>query len=135
MTTKGSILVIDDEPSHARLAGFALMEEGFDVITAASGSEGIEKATQEKVDLIILDIKMPDMDGLAVLHYLKTLPEITNLPIILFTGLFSQVDKRLARTSGAVDLIAKPADPSEIVGRVKNLLIPESEKVPEMAMC
>ncbi len=116
------ILVVEDDPSASRLVGFTLEQEGYQVITASDGLEGVRKARDEHPDLIILDIMLPGLDGYEVCQQLRKEPETAKLPILMLSAKAREIDKDTGLKIGADDYLAKPADPSTIVAKVKALL-------------
>lgn len=118
----GKILVVDDDPLATRLMGLSLSSEGFQVSTAASALEGLRAVQVERPDLIILDIMMPDIDGIQMCQQLRSQPATANVPIILLTGKTQIDDKIIGLRAGADDYITKPADPREVVVRVEAVL-------------
>jgi DNA-binding response OmpR family regulator len=120
MTKK--ILVIEDDPAISRLVDYSLRHEGYAVITATNGLEGIRKARQEGPDLVILDVMLPGMDGFEICHRLRDEPDTAQLPILMFSAKAQEVDKNTGLKVGADDYLPKPAAPAEIVGRVGKLL-------------
>lgn len=128
------ILIIEDDPTASKLAGFALMHEGFDVFPASNGVEGLQKAEQVKPDLIILDFMMPHMDGYEVCKRLRALPETADVPILMLSAKAKAQDmnKWLGHLLGINAFLAKPANPSDIVSQVKNLLSRKQSPAPEM---
>ena len=116
------ILVIDDEPDTLRLVALVLKRQGYDVVTATEGKEGIKKAVTERPDLIILDVMMPGMDGFEVAKVLRSAKETSQLPILMFTAKGQLEDKLKGFEVGADDYITKPAHPAELLMRVKKLL-------------
>jgi signal transduction histidine kinase/DNA-binding response OmpR family regulator len=109
---QGTILVIDDERSARELIGNALAKEGYAVIAAAGGRDGLRLARERRPDAIILDVIMPDVDGWAVLRALKTDADLADIPVILVTML-GERDMGLAL--GAADHLTKPIAPQELV--------------------
>jgi DNA-binding response OmpR family regulator len=118
----GKILVVDDDPLAARLMGLSLGSEGFQVSTAANASEGLRAIQAERPDLIILDIMMPDIDGIQMCQQLRSQPSTADIPIILLTGKTQTDDKIAGLRAGADDYITKPADPREVMVRVEAVL-------------
>ncbi len=116
------ILVIEDDPSALRLVGYTLEQEGYQVITASDGLEGVRKARDEHPDLIILDIMLPGLDGYEVCQQLRKEPETAKLPILMLSAKAREIDKDTGLKIGADDYLTKPADPSTIVAKVKDLL-------------
>ncbi|MBI4719716.1 MAG: response regulator, partial [Chitinivibrionia bacterium] len=101
---------------------FSLGAEGFEVITANNGELAIEKARQERPDLIVLDIMMPVLDGYETCRRLKRLPETKDIPVVLLTAKGRDVDKRLGFEVGAIDYIVKPFSPNSLIGRIQEIL-------------
>ena len=97
----GKILVVDDEVYILHILDFSLGAEGFEVITANNGELAIEKAKQEKPNLIVLDIMMPVLDGYETCRRLKREPETKNIPVVLLTAKGRDADKRLGYEVGA----------------------------------
>ncbi len=110
------ILVIDDEKAIADIIKFNLKKEGYDVITANDGEEGITKVFTENPDLILLDIMMPKVDGYEVC---KKVREKISTPIIMLTARAEEVDKVLGLELGADDYVTKPFGIRELIARVK----------------
>ena len=113
------ILVVDDEPDIRRLVAEALQVTGYDVQSAASGSEAIRAAAQYIPDLVLLDIMMPDMDGFTVYERLRAKPVELRSPIIFLTARRDINDKLLGFEKGAADYITKPFHIKELLARVK----------------
>lgn len=114
------VLVVDDEPSIVTLLKFNLEQAGFEVLTASDGNEGYDTARREKLDVIILDLMLPGMDGMDVCKQLR-LGKI-NTPILMLTAKSDELDKILGLELGADDYITKPFSPREVVARVKAIL-------------
>lgn len=113
------ILVADDEPRITKLVSIALSEEGMRVVTASSGAEAIRLAEEYRPDVVLLDIVMPDMDGIEVMRQLR---ETRSVPVILVTAKDSTADKAKGLDIGADDYIAKPFHPDEMAARVRAVL-------------
>lgn len=113
------ILIVDDEPNILKLVDFNLAKENFQVITAENGLDAIEKANQLLPDLIILDLMLPEMDGMEVCRSLQKNDQTRNIPIIMLTAKAEEFDKILGLELGADDYITKPFSPRELVARVK----------------
>jgi DNA-binding response OmpR family regulator len=135
MVMASKILVIEDDPAISRLVDYSLRHEGYEVITAANGLEGINKAHKEAPDLVILDVMLPGMDGFEICHRLKSEPDTASLLILMFSAKAQEIDKNTGLKVGADDYLPKPATPAEIVNRVAKLLArkgsasPAAEKV------
>lgn len=117
MEKKKSILVVDDEKDIREVIEIYLMNEGFDVITACDGLEALEKLKDEAVDLIVLDIMMPKLDGIRTCLKIR---EEKKMPIIMLSAKSEDSDKILGLNIGADDYVVKPFNPLELVARVKS---------------
>src|SRR5258708_4074819 len=116
------ILVVDDQPINVQLLQRKLEREGMKVISALSGHEAIEKIGKKRPDLILLDMMMPDMDGLEVCQFLQANPETKSIPVIFVTARASKEGKLEGLAVGAVDYITKPIDLDETLARVQTQL-------------
>ena len=117
-----TILVIEDDPIALRFARYTLLQEGYEVITAPNGLEGLRKAQTEAPDLIILDIMLPGIDGFEICHRLRAEPQTARTPILMLTSKAQESDRQTGLQAGADDYLTKPALPSEITRRVQALL-------------
>jgi CheY-like chemotaxis protein len=117
------ILVIDDEAVIREVVQSCFEDvAGWAVITASSGREGLEQALVESPDAIVLDVLMPEMDGIAVLRQLKANPATQTIPVVLLTISTNFTDASFYVELGAVGAIAKPFDPINLVEQVANFL-------------
>lgn len=116
------ILIADDEPDVVKILGMRLRANGYQVIAAHDGAATIELAHQEKPDLIVLDIKMPNKDGFTVFEDLKTSAETMSIPIVFFSALPPAQVREKATQLGANGFISKSADPDEILAKVEEIL-------------
>ena len=116
------ILIIEDDPAISRLVDYSLKHEGYEVVAATNGLEGIRKAQYEAPDLVILDVMLPGMDGFEICHRLRAESETSQLPILMFSAKAQEIDKDTGLKVGADDYLPKPAAPAEIVSRVEKLL-------------
>lgn len=116
------ILVVDDDLETLRLVGLMLQKQGYHVITAASGEEGLLVAARERPDLILLDIMMPGLDGFEVTRKLRQNPETSSIPILIFTAKSQVEDKIEGYEAGADDYLTKPIHPAELIAHIKALL-------------
>jgi two-component system phosphate regulon response regulator PhoB len=119
---KAKILVVDDEPEAVELVEFNLKGAGYEVATASDGAEALNKARRIQPSLIILDVMMPEIDGMEVCKLLRRDPATSAIPIIMLTAKASEVDRVLGLELGADDYVVKPFSPRELVLRVKKLL-------------
>ena len=116
------ILVVDDQPVNVQLLKRKLEREGIQVIAAYTGSEALEVVIKDKPDLILLDVMMPDMDGMEVCQRLQELEETRSIPVIFITARSSKESKLEGLAVGAVDYITKPIDLDETLARVQTQL-------------
>jgi DNA-binding response OmpR family regulator len=119
---RARILVVDDEPEAVELVEFNLKKAGFNVITAADGSQALKKARSAQPDLIVLDLMMPEIDGLEVCKILRRDPATARIPIIMLTAKAAEVDRIVGLELGADDYVTKPFSPRELVLRVNKVL-------------
>lgn len=116
------ILVVDDEPDILEILSYNLKKEGYTVITASNGEEAVQKAIIEKPRLIILDIMMPQMDGVGVCRAIRDNPEFDNTLIAFLTARAEDYSQIAALDVGGDDYITKPIKPRVLMSRVKALL-------------
>jgi DNA-binding response OmpR family regulator len=113
------ILVVDDEPKIAEICQDYLKAAGYQVVIAMTGPDGLSMARRERPDLIVLDLMLPEMDGLDVC---RTLRRESDVPIIMLTARVEETDKLIGLEIGADDYITKPFSPRELVARVRVVL-------------
>ena len=113
---KKTILVVDDEKTIVEMLVYNLQKEGYNTLEAEDGEEGVRIALNEKPDLVLLDIMLPKMDGLAVC---KRIRQSLNIPIIMISAKDEEIDKILGLELGADDYITKPFSVRELIARVK----------------
>lgn len=118
----GNILVVEDSAPVATIIQVALEREGFEVVIAVDGLEGIKQAVERLPDLIICDSVMPKMDGFGLFRALRGFPQTAEIPIILITSKASPEEERKAFEYGFFDFVAKPVMPMRIISRVKRAL-------------
>jgi two-component system phosphate regulon response regulator PhoB len=116
------ILVVDDEPDISALVAYHLARESYRVRTASSGPEAIRATEVERPDLIVLDLMLPGMSGLAVLEELRRRPETLDIPVILLTARREEQDRIAGLRLGADDYVSKPFSPQELILRVGAVL-------------
>jgi phosphate regulon transcriptional regulator PhoB len=116
------ILVVDDEPDALELIEFNLKTAGYEVISAMDGNAALRKARQMVPSLIILDLMLPEVDGMEVCKILRREPDTAKIPIIMLTAKAAEIDRVLGLELGADDYVTKPFSPRELVLRVKGLL-------------
>ena len=126
MVSKGvvrpKILVVDDEPEAVELLEFNLRQAGYEVVAAADGAEALKKARAVLPGLVVLDLMLPEVDGLEVCKMLRRDPATTSIPIMMVTAKAAEIDRILGLELGADDYLTKPFSPRELVLRVKKIL-------------
>src|SRR5205823_5462034 len=119
---KPKILVVDDEPDALEVLGFKLKEAGYTPIFAKDGSRAITAARDERPALIVLDLMLPEIDGLEVCKILRRDPATAMIPVIMLTARAAEMDRVLGLELGADDYVTKPFSPRELVLRIKKQL-------------
>jgi C4-dicarboxylate-specific signal transduction histidine kinase len=122
MNPLARILCVDDGPANLSLLEGLLSPLGYDVVMAANGQQALEKIKTEPIDLCLLDIIMPGMDGLEVCRRIKSDPATRNIPVVLLTALTESQHRILGAEAGAEDFISKPFNTTEVLARIKMLL-------------
>ncbi len=124
-----SVLVVEDETSIASFVALYLKNAGYRIQTVGTGREALERVASEKPDLIVLDLMLPDVDGLEVCRRVR---QSSDVPILMLTARDEDVDKIIGLEVGADDYLTKPFNPRELVARVKSVLrrsVPERREV------
>ncbi|MEO5790431.1 response regulator transcription factor [Gelidibacter sp.] len=116
------ILLVDDEPDILEIIGYNLSAEGYQVITAENGLKAIKKAKKERPHLIILDVMMPEMDGIEACEQIRKIPELSNTIITFLTARGEDYSQMAGFDAGADDYITKPIKPKVLTSKVKALL-------------
>ncbi len=116
------ILCIDDELKNLKLLGAVLVPEGYEVIEAHNGKEALNKILMERVDIVLLDVMMPEMDGFEVCREIKGNKQYRNIPVVMITALNAKADRIKGIEAGAEEFLSKPFDQGEVIARVKMLL-------------
>ena len=117
-----TILVVDDELDILEFVGYNLRKEGYTVLTANNGLTAIEIAKEKTPDLVILDVMMPDMDGIETCERMRAIPKLTNTIITFLTARSEDYSQIAGLEAGADDYITKPIRPKVLLSRVKALL-------------
>ena len=117
-----SILIVDDVPANLQLLSDILKEHGYKVRPAPSGALALEAARRVPPDLVLLDINMPDMDGIEVCRRLKQDPNLSEIPVLFISALGDETDKVRAFDSGGQDYVTKPFQVEEVLARVRTHL-------------
>ncbi len=116
------ILVVDDIPANVKLLEVRLLAEYFEVLTASGGAEAIEICESSKVDVVLLDVMMPGMDGFEVCRRLKSDPATAHIPVVMITALDQSADRVRGLEAGADDFLTKPVNDLQLMTRVKSLV-------------
>jgi two-component system, OmpR family, alkaline phosphatase synthesis response regulator PhoP len=116
------ILLVDDEPDILEIVGYNLQQEGFQIFTASNGREAISVAKKEHPQLIIMDVMMPEMDGMEACEAIRKIPELNNVIITFLTARNEDYSQVAGFDAGADDYISKPIKPKLLVSKVKALL-------------
>ncbi|WP_427184701.1 response regulator [Bordetella bronchialis] len=119
-----TILIVDDSASVRQVVGIALRGAGYDVIEGRDGKDALAKLTGQKVHLIISDVNMPEMDGIAFLKAVKLLPPYRFTPVIMLTTESQEAKKREGQQAGAKAWVVKPFQPAQLLGAVEKLILP-----------
>ena len=117
--TDSRLLIVDDDPQIREVLRIALRQAGFEVAEAGDGAEGLAKARSGRFDLIVLDIGLPEMDGLALCRALR---DSDDTPVLFLTARDEEVDRVLAFEFGGDDYVTKPFSPRELVARIRAIL-------------
>jgi DNA-binding response OmpR family regulator len=125
------VLIVEDEPDIRDLLGFHLEREGYQVTKARTGAEALRLVRSAPPDLLLLDLMLPEIDGLEVCRRLRRDPGTASLPIVMLTAKGEEVDRILGLELGADDYIVKPFSPKEVVARVRAVL--RRSRVPDAA--
>src|SRR6202023_572044 len=115
------VLVVDDVPANAKLLEARLTAEYFDVVTATSGPEALGICERAQCDIVLLDVMMPEMDGLEVCRRLKSGPKTHHIPVVMVTALDQPSDRVRGLEAGADDFLTKPVSDIALVARVRSL--------------
>ena len=120
MSTK--VLIVDDEPHMLRVTELSIKRGGYDIVIGRNGREAVELAARENPGLIVMDVSMPEMDGLTALQHLKADPKTAPIPVIMLTVRGQAMTRHQAEQSGAAVYLTKPFSPSQLLAEVQRLL-------------
>jgi two-component system chemotaxis response regulator CheY len=118
------IMVIDDSASLRQVVCIALKGAGYDVIEACDGADALAKLTGQKINLVVCDVNMPNMDGITFVKEIKQLPNYKFTPVIMLTTESQEAKKREGQAAGARAWVVKPFKPEELLGAVQKLVLP-----------
>lgn len=123
------ILVVDDEPDIVELLSYNLTKEGFEVSSAADGNEALIRIRKADFDFLILDLMLPDIQGVELCRTLRNNPETRHIPVIMLTAKGEEVDRVVGLETGADDYMTKPFSPRELIARIRAILRRACERV------
>ena len=131
--SKEKILIVEDEKDIVKMLDYNLKKEGFRALSANNGEDGLDMARKEHPDLILLDLMLPEMDGLEVCKAIKNDTKTAHIPIIILTAKAQETDKIVGLELGADDYMTKPFSPRELIARIRAVLrrAKEKDKLPE----
>jgi DNA-binding response OmpR family regulator len=112
------ILIVEDDPSVLRATSYILEKEGYEVLSAENGLEGLKKARESSPDLLILDVMLPGIDGFEICHILRGEPRTAQLPILMFSAKGQDSDKATGLKVGADEYLTKPVDREVLLSKV-----------------
>ena len=116
------VLIVDDDPDIVRLVSYNLSHSGYQALTASTGREALELVQKQPPDLIVLDLMLPDIDGMEVCRTLRRQVTTRRIPILMLTARGEEIDRVVGFELGADDYVAKPFSPRELVLRIKSIL-------------
>ena len=119
-----TIMIVDDSASMRRVVGIALKGAGYDVLEGCDGKDALGKLKGQKVHMIISDVNMPVMDGIAFLKAVKQMPAYKLTPVIMLTTESAEEKKREGQAAGARAWVVKPFQPEQLIGAVQRLCLP-----------
>jgi len=117
-----SIMTVDDSASMRQMVSFTLKDAGYEVVEAVDGVDALEKAKGKSVNLVVTDVNMPRMDGIALIAELRTLPSYKFTPILMLTTESGADKKQAGKAAGATGWIVKPFNPDQLLATVKRVL-------------
>jgi len=116
------VLIVEDDPGVLRATSYILEKEGYEVLIAQNGLEGLKKAREDSPDLLILDVMLPGIDGFEICHSLRGEPQTADLPIVMFSAKGQASDIATGMKMGADDYLTKPVDRTVLLDKVAGLL-------------
>jgi len=116
------IMTVDDSGSMRQMVGFTLRQHGYDITEAANGAEALKKLEKEKIDMLITDINMSELDGIGLVRKVRDNPAYKFIPIIILTTEFQAEKKEEAKAAGATGWIVKPFRPDQLLAVVRKVM-------------
>ena len=120
------ILIVEDDPSVLRATSYILEKEGYEVLTAMNGLEGLRRAKEDNPDLLILDVMLPGIDGFEICHRLRIESQTAQLPILMLSAKGQEADRSTGLKVGADEYLSKPVERSVLISKVEALLVTKS---------
>lgn len=117
-----TILTVDDSTSMRQMVSFTLKEAGYDVVEAVDGKDGISKLENNKIEMVITDLNMPNMDGIEMIRVARTMQQYKFIPIVLLTTESQDSKKKEGKEAGATGWIVKPFKPEQLIAVIKKVL-------------
>lgn len=117
-----TLLVVDDETEALDMVRLMLRHTSFEILTASNGEEALAKAQSHDIDIVLLDIMMPDISGVTVCGHLRANPRMSKVPIVMLTALDDYATRRKAMQAGATDLITKPVAREELLAKLNGVM-------------
>jgi len=117
-----TFLIVDDSASMRQLVSFSIKDAGFDVVQAENGKDALSKLNGTKVDMVITDLNMPEMDGIELIRQLRARPEFKFTPVVMLTTESQEAKKQEGKTAGASGWIVKPFSPEKLLEVVKKFV-------------
>jgi twitching motility two-component system response regulator PilH len=116
------ILIVDDSPTQLNGLTKILVKQGYDIITAEDGAQGVEMAASEKPDIVLMDVVMPNLNGFQATRQITKNPDTSHIPVIMLTGKDQETDRVWAERQGASDYITKPPNETDLLSKIEALL-------------
>jgi two-component system chemotaxis response regulator CheY len=116
------ILTVDDSASVRQMVGFTLRQSGYEVVEAVDGKDALQKLGSQKVDMIITDLNMPNMDGIGLIRGARALPDCRFIPIVMLTTESQELKKLEGKAAGATGWIVKPFNPEQLINVTRKVL-------------
>jgi len=121
VSTKKKVLIVDDEPNVRRLSR-TILSKKFDVVEAEDGKQAIEIANAEKPDVILMDMMMPNVDGLTACYAIKKDPMTKSIPVVMVTAIGFELNIKLSQQMGATGYVTKPFAPKDLLDKIQQVL-------------
>ena len=117
-----TVLIVDDSPTEVHVLKTMLEKNGYSVLSATSGEQGVALAKERKPDLVLMDIVMPGLNGFQATRQLTTNPETAHIPVVIVTTKNQETDRVWGMRQGAKDYLTKPVSEQELIGKVRTVL-------------